>query len=102
MPRETKRQRDERVGALLAEYDEKSRQLRKLESDIKDMKERVRELAEGQYGEWLFTLGTPREILDQAQVQKDYAEQGWEVPKKETSAPIVVKHVAATTTPRKR
>lgn len=97
MPRETKRQRDERVGALLAEYDEKSRQLRKLERDVKDMKDRVRELAEGQYGEWVFTLGTPREILDQPQVQKDYADQGKAVPKVMTQPPIVVKHVAATT-----
>jgi predicted nuclease with TOPRIM domain len=96
MPRETKAQKNARVGALLADYDEKSRQLRKLEGDLKDMKDRIRELAEGQYGEWIFTYGTPREILDQAQVQKDYAEQGWEVPKTETRAPIVVKHVAAT------
>lgn len=96
MPRETKRQRDERVGGILADYDEKSRQLRKLEGDLKDLKDRIRELAEGQYGEWIFTYGTPREILDQAQVQKDYADQGWEVPKTSTRPPIVVKHVAAT------
>lgn len=96
MPRETKRQRDERVGGLLAEYDEKSRQLAKLESAVKDLKERIRELPEGAYGEWSLAWGTPREILDQAQVRKDYAEQGKEVPKKPTSAPIVVKHVAAT------
>lgn len=102
MPRETKRQRDERVGALLAEYDERSRQLRKLDKDVKDLKERVRELNEGQYGEWLFTLGVQREILDQSQVQKDYADQGKSVPKVLTQPQIVVKHVAATTTPRKR
>lgn len=96
MPRETKAQRNARVGALLADYDEKSRQLRKLEKDVKDMKERIRELAEGQYGEWVYTQGTPREIMDQPQVQKDYAEQGKPVPKVMTQPPIVVKHVAAT------
>lgn len=100
MPRETRAQKNARVGALLADYDEKSRQLRKLEKDVKDLKERVRELAEGQYGEWVFTLGTPREILDQPQVQKDYAAEGKEVPKVMTQPPIVVKHVAATSTPR--
>lgn len=96
MPRETKAQKNARVGALLAEYDEKSRQLRKLEKDVKDMKARVRELDEGTYGEWLFTLGTPREILDQAQVRKDYADRGEEVPKTTTEASIVVKHMATT------
>lgn len=96
MPRETKAQKNARVGALLADYDEKSRQLRKLEKDVKDMKERIRELAEGTYGEWMFTLGTTREIMDQGQVQKDYAEQGKEVPKMTTQPQIVVKHTAAT------
>ena len=49
-----------------------------------------------------FTLGTPREILDQPQVQKDYAAEGKEVPKVLTQPPIVVKHVAATSTPTRR
>lgn len=96
MPRETKAQKNARVGALLAEYDEKSRQLRKLEKDVKDMKVRVRELDEGTYGEWLFTLGAGREIMDQAQVQKDYADQGKDVPKITTQPSIVVKHIATT------
>lgn len=97
MPRETKAQKNARVGALLAEYDEKSRQLRKLDKDVKDLKERVRELDEGQYGEWIFALGISREILDQAQVQKDYAAEGKDVPKVMTQPQIVVKHAAATT-----
>lgn len=96
MPRETKKQRDARVGALLADYDEKSRQLAKLEADVKDLKERIRDLAEGTYGEWSLAWGTPRSILDQAQVRKDYAERGEELPKKDTQPAIVVKHVAAT------
>jgi hypothetical protein len=102
MPRETKAQKNARVGALLADYDEKSRQLRKLEKDVKGLKERVRELAEGEYGDWKFTLGSTREILDQPQVHKDYAELGKEVPKITTQPQIVVTHVAATTTPRRK
>lgn len=98
MPRETKAQKNARVGALLADYDEKSRQLAKIESDVKDLKERIRDLDEGTYGEWSLAWGTPRAILDQAQVRKDYAEQGKELPKKDTQPAIVVKHTAATTT----
>jgi hypothetical protein len=101
MPRETKAQKNARVGALLAEYDERSRQLRKLEKDVKDLKQRVRELTEGTYGEWMFTLGTSREIMDQQQVQKDYASRGEDVPKVSTQPQIVVKHVATTSTTRK-
>lgn len=96
MPRETKAQKNARVGALLADYDEKSRQLSKLESDVKDLKDRIRELTEGAYGEWTLGWGTPRAILDQAQVKRDYAEQGKDVPKVDTRPPIIVKHVAAT------
>lgn len=96
MARETKAQKDARVGALLAEYDEKSRALRKLEADVKDMKDRIRELPTGQYGEWIFGYGTPREIMDQKQVQKDYADQGKDVPKMTTAAPLVITHAAAT------
>lgn len=102
MPRETKAQKNARVGALLADYDEKSRQLSKLESDVKDLKERIRELTEGTYGEWSLAWGTPRAILDQPQVRKDYAAEGKEVPKVLTQPPIVVKHVAATSTPTRR
>lgn len=98
MPRETKAQKNARVGALLADYDEKSRQLAKLESDVKDLKEQIRELSAGAYGEWTLAWGAPRSILDQAQVRKDYADNGWELPKKETQAAIVVTHASATST----
>lgn len=101
MPRETKAQKNARVGMLLAEYDEKSRALRKLEKDVKALGEQVRETGVGVYGEWTYSHGTPREILDQPAAQALIKELGHEVPKVMTKPPIVIQHVAATSTTRK-
>ncbi len=100
MPRETKKQRDARVSMLLAEYDEKSRQLRKLEADVKALKDQLRELPSGTYADWVLSEGTPREILDQPAVKALLAELGKAVPMATTRAPIIVSHVAATASKR--
>lgn len=96
MARETKAQKNTRVGMLLAEYDEKSRALRKLEKDVKALADQVREVGVGVYGEWTYSHGTPREILDQPAARALIVELGKPVPMTETRPPIVVQHVAAT------
>lgn len=96
MPRETKAQKNARIGALLADYDDKARQLRKLESDVKDLKERIRDLEVGTYGEWSYAHGTPRAILDQDAAKKWITEHDGKVPMVMTRPPIVVTHTAAT------
>jgi hypothetical protein len=97
-PRETAKQKRERLAALLADYRNKADQLSKLESDVKSLKTRIRaEIPNtGTYGEWVREHGTPRMIPDMDKIRADFADRGQELPKKETEAPIVVRHVAAT------
>ncbi len=90
MARETKAQKAERVSALLAMFDAKSRELRKLEADVKSMKLQIKDIEIGTYGEWSRTAGTPREILDQAAAKDLLTENGLQIPTKVTEAPIVV------------
>jgi hypothetical protein len=96
MARETKAQRASRIGMLLAEYDEKSRQARKLAADLKTLKEQVREIEPGTYGEWAYAHGTPREILDQKAAKDELTKAGISIPTQTTEAPIVVTHVGST------
>jgi hypothetical protein len=98
MTRETAAQKRRRIADLLAAYDETVRAKRKLEADEKTMKAQIRELQPGTYDDWSYEYGTPREILDQPQVARDYAARGEQPPKVTTQAPIVVKHVGATKT----
>lgn len=91
MPRETKTQRTARVSALLAQYDAASRELRKLESTVKDLKAQIRELDTGLYGDWSYEHGTPREILDQKEAKLLLTNRGIPVPTVMTEPPIVVR-----------
>lgn len=91
MARETKAQRTARVSALLADYDARSRDLRKLESTVKDLKAQIRELDTGLYGDWTYEHGTPREILDQKAAKELIKGLGAVVPTTMTEAPIVVR-----------
>lgn len=95
MPRETKAQKAARVGMLLAEYDAKSRELRKLTSVVDDLKTQIRAESTGTYGEWTYAEGTPREILDQPAAKEALTRAGIVIPKKMTDAPIVVKPVGS-------
>lgn len=95
MARETKAQRTARVSALLADYDARSREARKLESTVKDLKAQIREtVAPGMYGEWSYEPGTPREILDQKEARRLLVANGIAVPMVMTEPPIVV-HTSA-------
>jgi hypothetical protein len=90
MPRETAAQRRTRIAMLLADYDARSRELRKLTKIVDGLKEQIREVDAGTYGDWIRGHGTPREIMDMAAVKQDYADRGKPVPMKVTEAPIVV------------
>lgn len=90
MPKETVAQKKSRVSLLLADYDARSRELRKLGKDVETMKEQIKELEAGAYGEWILSRGTPREIMDQKAVKDDYTTRGATMPTKMTEAPIVV------------
>lgn len=93
MPRETKAQKTSRIALLLAQYDAQSRELRKLYKAVDTLKEQVREVEPGTYGDWVRGTGTPREIVDQKAVNEDYARRGVPVPKKSTEAPVTVAYV---------
>ena len=93
MVRETKAARISRLSMLLADYDDKSRQLRKLQKDVDDLKKQIAEVPSGTYGDWVRGEGTPRELLDQAEAKRLLTENGLPVPTKMTSAPITVSPV---------
>lgn len=92
MPRETKAQRTSRITMLLAEYDARSLELRKLTKEVDNLKLQVKELDPGEYGDWILATGTPREITDQAAVKADYAARGVPMPTKMTDPPVIVRH----------
>lgn len=91
MARETKTQRAARVGALLAMYDAKNRELRKLAKDVESLKAEISAEAPDTYGDWVLATGTPREILDQQEAKRLLTTAGIVVPTKVTEAPIVVR-----------
>lgn len=90
MARETAAQKRTRIAMLLADYDARSRELRKLEKDVKTLKSQVREIDPGTYGEWIRGTGTPREIIDNEAIKKGYAERGETIPTRMSEAPITV------------
>lgn len=92
--RETAAQKRARTEMLLADYQNRSSELRKLTKIVEGLKEQVSEVPEGKYGEWERTSGTPREITDHVAVKKRYAELGETMPTKMSAAPIVVRPVA--------
>jgi len=93
--RETAAQKKTRIAGLLADYDARSRELRKLDKDVQALKVQIADIPAGTYGEWIRSEGTPREIMDIAAVKADYTERGAELPVKISKPPIVVTHVAA-------
>lgn len=90
MARETAAQKKSRVSALLADYDARTRELNKLTTIVKGLKEQVRELSAGEYGDWRLAYSSPRQILDQAKARVLLTGAGIEVPMVETAAPVVV------------
>lgn len=97
MPRETAAQKRSRISGLLADYDNRSKELRKLTNIVDGLKEQVREVFEREgaktFGDWTLSEGTPSEILDQAEAKKRLTDRGIPVPMRMTRAPMVVKPV---------
>jgi hypothetical protein len=97
MPRETAAQRKSRISMLLADYDAKSRELRKLTKQVDELKTEIRDAVPvGTYGEWIRSEGTPREILNQPAARKALTDAGLEVPTLMTAPPVIVTPAAAT------
>lgn len=96
MAKETAAQRRSRISMLLAEFDERSSELRKLTKVVDGLKEQVREIDPGEYGDWIRSDGTPREVMDVQAIKTAYAERGEPVPTKMTSAPVQVTMKAST------
>lgn len=94
MAKETAAQRKTRIGMLLADYDDKIRQQRKLAADIKALKAEIEKVPNGTYGDFIRSEGTPREILDQPKARDLLKLYGIDIPTVMTSAPIVVTPVA--------
>lgn len=90
MPRETAAQRRTRISLLLGEYDAVNRDLRKLSKIREGLKEQIKDIPTGDYGDWTLSAGTPREITDQTAIKARYAELGEALPTKLTDAPIIV------------
>jgi hypothetical protein len=90
MARETKTAMHARVGALLADFDARNREINKLKKIADGLKEQIKEIDPGTYGDWVLAKGTPREVLDQRAARELLTQHGVEVPMKLTDAPIVV------------
>lgn len=91
--RETAAQKKRRYEMLLADYAARADELRKLTKIVDGLKEQVREVPEGKYGEWERSSGTPREITDQAAVKARFAALGEVLPTRMTDAPLLVRPV---------
>jgi hypothetical protein len=88
--RETAAQKKTRISMLLADYANRSSELRKLTKIVEGLKEQVKEIEPGTYVDWTMAHGTPREILDQPAARKALTDAGIAVPMKMTDAPVVV------------
>jgi hypothetical protein len=92
MPRKTKAQIDLMLGALFAAKQDK----RKAENKVEELEAELAalpNLKEGSYGEYSYTLGTPREIFDQPVAKEILKGRGLPIPTRFSKAPIVVKPV---------
>lgn len=92
--RETVAQKKARISLLLAEFDAASRESRKLAARVKTLKEQIKEIPSGTYGEWVRSEGTPREIQDNLAIKARFAALGEVLPTKMSEAPVIVTHVA--------
>src|SRR5262245_36041284 len=96
MARETKAQRAERVGALLAEYDNVNRSINKLMADAKRLKAEIHGadgvpgIDAGEYGEWVLSFGNPRVLFDQKGAKTILTEKGIPIPTIMSRPAIVV------------
>lgn len=90
MARETAAQKRTRISMLLADFDARNREFRKLAKIVEGLKEQVKEIDPGTYGDWIISKGTPREILDQPAARKALEAAGIPIPMKTTDAPVVV------------
>lgn len=90
MPRETIKARNARVSALLAQYDAVNRDANKLDSIRKGLREQIRELDAGPYGEWTLSYGTPKEIVDGKALRSMITEMGLELPMTQSQPSIIV------------
>lgn len=95
MAKETAAQRRTRIAMLLADYDARSRELRKLAKAVDEMKAQIKEIDPGAYGDFTLSRGTPREILDQRAAKDALTKAGLPIPTTMTDAPIVVSPKAA-------
>jgi hypothetical protein len=78
--KETAAQRKTRVAMLLADLKNRSEELNKLTTVVKGLKEQVREIDPGTYGDWVLSLGASREIMDQKAVRKYFTDNGVDMP----------------------
>lgn len=90
MPRETAAQKRSRLSALLGDYDARNRELNKLTTIVKGLKEQVREVEAGSYGDWNLTYGAGREMLNQSEAKKLLTEAGIEIPMIATQGSIII------------
>lgn len=89
--KETAAQRKTRIAMLLADYDARSRELRKLAKDVDEMKKQIRaDVTPGTYGDFTYATGTPRQILDQPAAREAMTRAGIVIPTTTTEPPIVV------------
>lgn len=96
MTRETIKARNARVGQLLADYDARKRELRKAAAAVKEIEDQVAELDSGEYGDWILSRGTPREILDQRAAKDLMTLYGIVIPTTMTRPPLTVTSTHAT------
>ena len=94
MPRETAAQKRTRIGHLLADYNNRASELRKLEKIVDGLKEQVREVPPGKYGDWERADGTPREIVDAVALKARFAQLGEVIPMRMSAPPLVVRPAA--------
>ncbi len=90
MAKETAAQRRSRISALLADLDARSHELNKLTTIVKGLREQVREIEAGAYGEWTLAFGSTREILDQQAARKMMTDAGMTIPTTTTQPMIVI------------
>lgn len=90
MAKETAAQRKTRIGMLLADYDAQSHALRKLSKSVGELKEQIKDIDAGTYGDWKLSAGTPREILNQRAAKEALTAAGIPIPTVMTEAGIVV------------
>jgi hypothetical protein len=93
VPRETAAQRKKRIEALLADYDNRSREFNKLKKIVEGLKAQLEGVPRGKYGEWELSDGTPREITDANALKVLLAQNDLEMPTRMSTPPIVVRPV---------